>query len=45
MTLWDLCPKVQYLDHLDYHNGKQQIIVMIEPKAAKHVESVFLVKV
>lgn len=46
MTQWDLCPKVQYaLDHLYCHHGKQEIIVMVEPKAPKHTESVFLAKV
>lgn len=46
MTQWDLCPNVQYaLDHLDYHHRRQQIVVMVEPKAPKHVDSVFLVKV
>lgn len=41
MIQWNLCPKVQCA----LGNSKQQIIVMVEPRAPKHDGSGFLMEV
>lgn len=41
MSQWDICPEVQHA----VGDGQQQIIVMVESKAPKNVDSDFVMKV